>query len=108
MTGEVVIVWSYRVRPDAVDAFERDYGSDGAWAQLFRRHDGYLGTELRGVDAEPYAYMTFDRWASCEARDAFMRAHGDAYAALDMRCAAYTTDEALVGEFGADAPASAR
>ena len=107
MSG-LVVVWRYDVRPAAVAAFERDYGPDGAWARLFRRDGGYLGTDLWRVDARAHAYMTFDRWRSASAREAFLAAHRAEYDALDARCSAYTSSESLVGEFTLDAPARAR
>jgi hypothetical protein len=42
----IAILWRYRVKPEHRGDFERAYGPDGDWANLFRRHPGYLGTEL--------------------------------------------------------------
>jgi heme-degrading monooxygenase HmoA len=41
-----VRVWEYDVVPASAEEFQRAYGSAGAWAQLFRRADGFVGTEL--------------------------------------------------------------
>ena len=41
-----VIVWEFVVRPEKVDAFVAADKSDGAWAKLFAKADGYIGTEL--------------------------------------------------------------
>jgi len=101
--SELVVVWRYDVRAEAVAAFERDYGPHGAWATLFRRDDAYLGTDLCRVEGSASTYMTFDRWRSAAARAAFLAAHRADYDALDARCGAYTTAEALVGEFARQA-----
>ena len=46
----LALVFSYEVR-DAAE-FERVYGTDGEWAEFFRRGRGYIGTELlRDVEA---------------------------------------------------------
>jgi hypothetical protein len=96
-------VWCYDVKHDAVDAFERDYGPDGAWARLFGRDHAYLGTDLCRLEDRADAYMTFDHWRDATARATFLAANRADYDALDARCHAYTSDEALVGEFDVDA-----
>ena len=41
-----VRTWRFRTAAGRQDEFEKAYGPDGDWAQLFHRGDGYLGTEL--------------------------------------------------------------
>jgi hypothetical protein len=41
-----VSLCEFRVNTGFVFEFEKAYGPDGDWARLFRRGDGYLGTEL--------------------------------------------------------------
>jgi hypothetical protein len=41
-----VVLWRFRPREGRQSEFERAYGPSGEWALLFRRSDGYLGTEL--------------------------------------------------------------
>ena len=85
-------MWRYRVPPEHVTEFERAYGPNGEWAELFRRDDGYLGTELiRG--ATPGEYATIDRWVSAEAHANFLNRWSDDYAALDRRFEPLTEDE---------------
>ena len=91
------VLWGLRPRPECEAAFRDAYGPDGAWVELFRLGEGYVGSELmRGSDGR---YVTIDRWASESAYRAFLERHAEAYAALDSRCAALTLDEALLGEF---------
>jgi hypothetical protein len=97
--SELVVVWRYDVRPDAIAPFERDYGPHGAWAALFRRDIAYRGTDLCRVQGSASTYMTFDRWQSAASRAAFLAAHRVEYDALDARCGVYTIAEVLVGEF---------
>lgn len=42
----MIRVWEYDVQGAAAADFERIYGADGAWAQLFSSSDGFEGTEL--------------------------------------------------------------
>jgi hypothetical protein len=42
----LVRVWQYDATPGHEKEFERLYGATGAWAQLFARGSGYLGTAL--------------------------------------------------------------
>ena len=94
-----VILWEFRVPEDRFDAFERIYGSDGDWAKLFARSDGYLGTTLLRDAATPGRYVTIDRWSSQSDAEAFRTAFARDYDALDARCQPLTDDEEKVGEF---------
>lgn len=85
-------MWRYRVRPEHVAEFERAYGPDGEWAELFHRDGGYMGTELvRG--GTPGEYATIDRWVSAEAHAKFLNRWSDDYASLDRRFELLTEDE---------------
>jgi hypothetical protein len=48
-----VRVWEYEVPGDQAAAFTEAYAADGAWAELFARGDGYVGTELYRDAARP-------------------------------------------------------
>lgn len=94
-----VRIWLFRARPDKAAEFRAAYGSPGAWASLFRRAPGYLGTELLESTTDPTTYLTVDRWESAEAWAAFLRAWPEEYAALDRRCESLTAAEEEVGAF---------
>jgi heme-degrading monooxygenase HmoA len=91
------VVWSYRVAPGRDAEFERLYGADGAWAQLFRRSTDYLGTDLYRDTRQPDRYLTVDRWTSRAAYEAFLQAARADYAALDARGDALTVEETRLG-----------
>ena len=96
-----VTLWEFQVKPDSISAFEKIYGPDGAWAQLFRKSPNYLGTELlRDLD-HPGHYLALDRWTSREALQHFKQQHHSAYAALDLECEALTERETRLGDFEA-------
>ena len=92
-------VWEFRVRPEAVAEFERHYGPQGSWAQLFRQAPGYVETLLLRDANEPLRYLTVDRWLDAADYQGFRRRFAREYAALDARCEALTTGEAALGEF---------
>jgi heme-degrading monooxygenase HmoA len=98
MTG-YASVWEFRVEPGCVEAFERHYGPEGSWAQLFRRAEGYIETLLLKDAGEPLRYVTIDRWRSEQEFRAFRSQFVRAYTALDKKCEALTTHETALGEF---------
>jgi heme-degrading monooxygenase HmoA len=98
-------LWEFTVAAARQAEFEAHYGPHGTWARLFRRADGYLGTELLRDHVDPLRYLTIDRWESREAFQAFRRAHGAEYERLDRQFEGLTTREAPLGEY---APAGDR
>ena len=94
-----VYIWTYEVRPEALPEFISVYGPEGAWAQLFRAHEGYRRTELLRDVKATNRFCTVDYWRSRDDREAFMRQHAEEFAALDRRCEAFTGREAHVGDF---------
>ena len=95
MSGAYAVVWRYIVADDRREAFERVYGPDGAWARLFRRDEGYLGTEL--IRAEDGVYVTIDRWRDRASFDRLMAGARPEYEQLDEASDRLTASEELVG-----------
>ena len=96
-----VILWRFRPVVGQESEFERAYGPSGEWARLFRRDEGYLGTELllRRSDAESREYLTLDRWASRAAYGAFRVRWSGEYRQLDRRLEELTEEEIFLGAF---------
>ena len=94
-----VRIWQFRVASEKTDEFRRVYGPAGAWAELFAREIGFLGTELLQSTSEPDIFVTMDSWDSTEAWAAFLRAWGDDYTALDHRTQSLVTSEDEIGAF---------
>lgn len=86
-------VWEFRAAPEACAEFERHYGVDGTWTQLFRQAPGYIDTWLLKDRVAPGRYLTVDRWRDEASYLAFRAAFSREYAALDDACAALTTEE---------------
>jgi hypothetical protein len=97
-------IWEFQVKADCVAEFERLYGHEGLWEQLFRRSSEYLGTELVREVGRSGKYLTIDRWTSLEALPHFKQEYAAEYAALDKRCEKLTETEAPLGNFESRGP----
>jgi hypothetical protein len=93
------IVWIFHVKPAKRRVFQRVYGPDGDWAQLFARDRNYLGTEFLRHSTNTRCYLTIDRWTSRAAYRNFKKKHRKEFVALDARCEALTVREIKIGEF---------
>ncbi|MGD0734928.1 MAG: antibiotic biosynthesis monooxygenase [Terracidiphilus sp.] len=94
-----VVVWQFEIAEEKIAAFEAAYGSEGAWAQLFRSSPDYQGTELLRDAYIPGSYLTIDRWASEEAFRAFRKDHDADYESLDRSCDSLTSRETRIGAY---------
>lgn len=94
-----IAIWEFHVRTDKRRAFERAYSPNGDWAQLFRRAEGYVRTELFRDPDKPGRYVTLDFWASRLAFQKFKHQYTVAYKALDKKCESLTARERRIGEF---------
>jgi heme-degrading monooxygenase HmoA len=99
-----VMIWAYQVKADCVAEFEKSYGEDGAWVELFKNGNGFLGTELLSDLRDRYRYITIDRWVSSEAYNSFQAKWQDEYKALDERCKSLTDSESFLGTFSTAHP----
>jgi len=94
-----LVIWAFQVKPQAQFAFEKIYGPDGDWSQLFRKSPDYVGTQLFRDLSQPGRYLTFDYWTTPEALHEFKQTNRNSYDALDQRCEALNEDEVSLGEF---------
>ena len=94
-----VYVWEYIVKAEKKSAFERIYGADGDWANLFNRDAGYLGTELHQDISNNLRYLTVDYWVSKKARDNFREKFSVEFERLDEKCESLTEREIFLGDF---------
>jgi heme-degrading monooxygenase HmoA len=97
--AEFVVVWEFHVISSKRREFETVNGSDGVWAKLFRRGEGYIRTDLMRDSRTPGRYLTLDFWVSHEAHARFKKENRAEYRAIDKRCASLTESEVKVGEF---------
>lgn len=94
-----IILWEYYVKPDKQTRFEDMYSSNGAWAELFKKGNGYLSTELIRSAEVSERYLTIDRWASLDAYETFLSHWMDEYKTLDLHCEGLTYHESYLGRF---------
>jgi heme-degrading monooxygenase HmoA len=94
-----VILWRFRPLEGQESEFERAYGPSGEWALLFRRDEGYLGTELLRRSEDPSEYLTLDRWVSRTAYETFRSRFSSEYRQLDRLFEDLTEEETPLGAF---------
>jgi heme-degrading monooxygenase HmoA len=95
----LIVIWEYQVKTEKRSEFENKYSSDGAWAELFKKADGYLGTELIRSTEIPRYYITIDRWISSDAYETFLSYWMEEYKILDLHCEGLTHHERYLGRF---------
>lgn len=86
-------VWRYDVRAGSAADFERIYGQDGAWARLFSRAEGFIGTELYRAVETPGRYVTVDAFTDDASWQRFLLEHRVAYDDLDRQSSELTLGE---------------
>jgi hypothetical protein len=95
-----VTLWEFEVKSGSEELFERTYGPDGEWAQLFRRDARYGGTRLLREVGAVRVYVTVDWWESRAAYEEFREKFAAGYEELDRKCEALTERERHLGEYG--------
>jgi heme-degrading monooxygenase HmoA len=86
-------VWRYRVDQDRRAEFEREYGSEGAWAALFATAEGFVETTLYRDTQSPTRYLSVDRFASEQAWQRFRSDNDAEYRALGERLQHLTLEQ---------------
>ena len=74
-----VTLWEFEVKPGSEKLFERIYGPNGEWAQLFRRDARYRGTRLLRDEGAERVYVTMDEWESHVAYQEFRESFAAEY-----------------------------
>jgi hypothetical protein len=97
--GIFVRICEFRARPGLENEFEKIYGPEGDWVQLFRKSQAFLRTELNRDVERHGRYVTVDYFVSQLAFDAFLKEHREEYDALDRRCESVRALESPIGSF---------
>ena len=97
----ITVLWEYQVKADRIAEFEKIYAFDGAWAEFFKKGDGFLGTELLHSIDHPQLYITIDRWESMKDYKSFLSQWKDEYEKLDRQCEGLSERENCLGTFEA-------
>ncbi|HYL86885.1 MAG TPA: antibiotic biosynthesis monooxygenase [Candidatus Angelobacter sp.] len=94
-----VALWEFEVKPGCEERFEKGYGPEGEWAQLFRHDPNYQGTRLLRDTVRNSVYLTLDFWKSRNAYERFMQSHRSEYKRLDAVGEELTLRERKIGWF---------
>ena len=94
-----VVIWKFEVAEEKIAAFEKAYGSQGSWAQLFSQSPRHHGTELLKDAYIAGTYLTVDRWESEQDFREFRASHDADYEKLDRECDELTANESRIGAF---------
>lgn len=94
-----VIAWQFDVLPEKIEEFEQQYGSQGAWSDLFARSESYIGTRLLRDSARTHRYVTLDLWTSEAAFQELRDRYRQEYEDLDAALAPLTSAEIRLGSF---------
>ncbi len=92
-------IWDFRADPMRVEEFESAYGTNGLWAELFRKAPGYIRTELLRDSGGTNRYLTIDYWTNLDAYKGFRQDFSVEFRSLDRECEAFTKSERHVGDF---------
>ena len=95
----VQIVWEFRVVAGKEEEFERHYGPEGTWVQLFRKGSAFLGTDLLRDREVRGRYLTVDRWKDLGSYEMFKSKFHDEYKRIDSQMEVLTEGETRVGVF---------
>jgi hypothetical protein len=95
----IEIIWEFRVLAGREQEFERHYGPNGTWVQLFRRASDFIGTDLLADADVRGRYLTVDRWKDLKAYDLFRERFAAEYKRIDEQMEALTESEVRVGVF---------
>lgn len=94
-----LVIWEFRVRPGMESRFERVYGRDGVWAQLFKTGAGFVAMELSRDERIAGRYLTLDFWVSREGYEKFREQQAARYKEIDAECEAMTESEVELGRY---------
>ena len=96
---DYIYIWDFIVSKSSVLEFEKCYGPNGKWVDLFRKSPGYLKTELIKDKVEPLHYLTIDHWQSEKDYAEFLATFKAEYDELDRRYELLTVLETKIGTF---------
>ncbi len=94
-----LILWEFEVKPGEEQRFERVYGPEGQWAELFRRDPHFRQTQLLKDPSRSRIYFTLDFWDSENDYTHFKHTNQDAYHSLDQTTENLTIHERNLGCF---------
>ena len=95
----IEVIWEFRVKPQHVAEFQRDYSCRGPWSVLFGSSPAYHGTKLLHDREDPLRFLTIDAWDDFAGYQSFRAEHAEQYRELDRSFEKLTESERFVGIF---------
>jgi heme-degrading monooxygenase HmoA len=94
-----LILWEFEVKPGDESRFEKVYGPQGPWVQLFQRDLHFRQTQLLKDPSLSRIYFTLDFWDSENDYQLFKQANQESYDSLDQSTEKLTIRERNLGCF---------
>lgn len=98
-TLEYVYKWEFKVHPGKQHEFEKLYGPEGDWEKLFKKHPGYISTQLLKSTEQENTFITIDYWKSKEDLDEFKSTFKNEFEILEKEGEKLTISEKQVGNY---------
>jgi len=93
------VIWKYKVKGGSEQRFEKEYGAEGTWNELFRLSQYYIGSYLYKSEEELDVYLLIDSWTDKKSYEDFKRAFADIYIKLSKRFSDLYESEVRIGAF---------
>src|ERR1035438_376523 len=94
-----LILWEFEVKRGDESRFEKVYGPQGPWVQLFQGDSHFRQTQLLKDPSRSRIYFTLDFWDSEQDYEHFKHSKQTEYDTLDRRSADFTIRERNLGYF---------
>ena len=98
MDKPYLYIWNFKVPAENEVEFQKKYGPEGDWVELFRKAEGQRTLLLKNLDL-PGWYTSIDMWESRKAFDIFREQFTLEFEKLDMLCESLTEIEVCKGRF---------
>jgi heme-degrading monooxygenase HmoA len=95
----IAIVWEFQVPVGHEVEFEKHYGPEGTWVELFRKDRAFKGTSLLRDRENACRYLTIDCWTDLASYEAFRVQYAKEYQVIDAHMERLTSAEKRIGVF---------
>ncbi len=98
-SGNYSIIWRYTIKPEMRNRFEHEYGSHGAWNELFSQSVNYRGSFLHHNAESPDTYILIDTWTDQLSYEQFKADYAEMYKRLSDQFSPLYISEERMGAF---------
>jgi heme-degrading monooxygenase HmoA len=93
-------IWEFQAQAGREKEFEKIYGPEGDWVELFRKSKAFLCTEVYRDLETSGRYVTIDYFSSQAAFQSFLKEFRERYDSLDQLGETVCASEKRIGSFG--------